>query len=289
MNIEELLDELNVAYLSTGHKHCRTGWLQLRHCPFCSSSNYHLGFNTTNSYFVCWRCGWHSTWEVLQRLGVGPGRIKELLGQFTSNPISKVQAGPGKLKEPKVKGPLQSAHKRYLQERGFDWKQLVQLWRIEGIGIHQRLGWRIYIPIAYRGATVSWTTRAIGNRVTQRYLSASAAEESVPHKHTCYGIDYCRHSVVICEGPVDAWAVGPGAVGLFGTAFTSAQVRMLVDIPNRFICFDSSTEAQQKAQGLAQQLACFPGSTENLIIDAKDPGEASDKELRLIRKITKVG
>jgi hypothetical protein len=136
-----------------------------------------------------------------------------------------------------------------------------------------------------RGAQVSWTTRAIGDRVEQRYISASAEEESVNIKHCVYGRDLCHHSVVIVEGPADAWAVGPGAGALFGTAFSQAQVNSLIDIPHRIVCFDSSPDAQARAEELAHQLSCFPGVTENAILDAKDPGCASAKEIALLRKI----
>lgn len=289
MNIESLFDDLGVVYSRTG-KHARDGWVQLKVCPFCDSHNYHLGWNLQGNFTSCWRCGWHSAWNVLKSLGVSHQRIKEALNSIDTFPTQKpVSSQSVSLKLPSGRSSLQAAHKQYLSERGFDWKKLVQVWRIEGIGIHPELAWRIFLPIVYRGKVVSWTTRAIGERVTQRYISASQGQEVVSHKHLAYGIDYCRHSVVICEGPTDAWAIGPGAVALFGTAFTSAQVRLLVEIPNRFICFDSAEEAQAKAVKLAGQLSCFPGVTENLMIDSKDPGVASEKELSLIRRTAKIG
>jgi hypothetical protein len=97
-------------------------------------------------------------------------------------------------------------------------------------------------------------------------------------------LEACRHAIVITEGPTDAWAVGPGAGALFGTAFTPAQVAELVTIPRRVVCFDSSPAAQQQAAKLAEQLSCFPGITENVLLDAKDPGSATQKELRLLRR-----
>lgn len=149
------------------------------------------------------------------------------------------------------------------------------------------LSWRIYIPILWKGRRVSWTSRAIGN-VSQRYYSASADQEEINHKHLVYGMDFCRSSIVIVEGPADVWAIGPGAGALFGTAFTPAQIRKLIDIPYRYICFDSSPDAQREATKLAEALSVFPGVTENLLLDAKDPGEASSKELNSIRRHAKL-
>lgn len=181
-----------------------------------------------------------------------------------------------------------TVHKRYLAGRGFDPDLLEKLWRLEGIGISSRLGWRIYIPIIYRDQRVSWTTRAIGDQVAQRYISASAEEEAINHKELVYGLDYCHHSVVIVEGPADAWAVGPGAGALFGTTFSTAQVAKLARVPYRFVCFDSSTEAQKRAQDLCGQLCAFEGQTVNVQLNAKDPGSADKSELSKLRELAKL-
>lgn len=286
MTIQEVLEGLGVAYAATGHHHCREGWIQLKCCPFCGSQNYHLGWNLRSNYASCWRCGGYNGKRVLEALGVP---VQEVLRLFRSINIApqpeKPCLGPRRLKEPIRRGPLLSVHREYLRKRGFSPEHVCRLWDVEGIGLAPRLSWRLYIPICFHEQRVSWTTRAIGSKVAQRYVSASAAEEAVNHKTLVYGMDFCRHSIVICEGPLDAWKIGPGGGALFGTAFTTAQIRKLVAIPRRFVCFDSSPDAQRRARELCHQLACFPGVTENLLIDAKDPGEASEKELRLIRKI----
>lgn len=289
MTIREALDDLKVEYAEAGNNHCRPGWIQLERCPFCSSQSYHLGFNLQGQYFNCWKCGYHNVVSVLLRLGVGFDDAKALYKALDISPesadFSRIRKG---LVEPAGIVELQSAHKRYLKRRGFVPQDLQMLWNLKGIGIASRLSWRIYIPITYRGVVVSWTTRAIGDRVTQRYVSASAGEEAINHKDLIYGSDYILHSVIIVEGPTDCWAIGPGAGGVFGTAFSSSQVKKLVKIPYRFICFDSSPEAQQRAEDLAGQLALFPGKTENIQLDAKDPGSATKKEINLLRKAAKL-
>ena len=135
---------------------------------------------------------------------------------------------------------------------------------------------------------MSWTTRAIGDKVTQRYISASAEQEKINHKHLVYGEDFCRHSSVVVEGPIDAWRIGAGAGALFGTAFTASQVRKIVQHPYRYIVFDSSKDAQARAEELADQLSVFPGATEIIVLDAEDPGSASRKEVRLLRKAARL-
>jgi len=288
VTITEALKEAGVEYLESGHHHCRTGWVQIRECPFCHSANYHLGYSVSGRFFACWKCGGHNAYQTLDKLGVSRESIKELL-QGLREKEDQLPSKVGKLKEPQGRGPLLAAHRAYLEGRGFDVEEIVRVWQIEGIGpIPPRLAWRIYIPVIVGGRRVAWTTRAIGGRVTQRYLSASDEDSNISIKKVLYGIDYCHLSAVITEGPLDAWAVGRGAVALCGTAFTPAQCLRLTSIPYRFICFDSSHEAQLRARSLANELAVFPGVTTNVELDAKDPAEASAKELKQLRKLARL-
>lgn len=292
MTIQELLTELRIDYREAGgHHHTRSGWIQIRECPFCHSDNYHLGWNLAKSYASCWRCGSHRPEKVLGALGVAPREIKQVVRYIDAPAEFKRAITLRQLKEPASKGKLAICHKHYLRSRGFtklEIARLEELWQVQGIQFATKLAWRLYIPIAHRGVRVSWTTRAIGDKVQQRYISASEEQEVISHKQLVYGMDFCSHSIVITEGPFDAWRIGPGAGALFGTMFTTTQVKLLTTIPRRYVCFDSSPEAQRKAKELARQLANFPGLTENLLIDAKDPGEASEKELRLIRKAARL-
>lgn len=285
MTIQDLLKKRDVEFLESGHHHCREGWIQLRECVFCHSDNYHLGFCLRSQRFVCWRCGGHYTGSTLLRLGFAKAQVEEFVGDAEVGEVRpKRRLG---LKEPAGRGELLKPHRDYLRGRGFDPAELQRLWQIEGIGIAARLSWRIYIPIIEGNVRQSWTTRTIGDS-GQRYLSASAEEEAVNHKHLVYGIDYCRHSVVVVEGPIDAWAIGPGAGAVFGTAYSTAQVRRLISIPLRFVCFDASKEAQAKARELCGELSLFRGKTVNICLDAKDPGCAGAKELAQLRRFARL-
>ena len=139
---------------------------------------------------------------------------------------------------------MSRAHKRYLRERGFNPKEIHQLWLIGGIGLAAKLAWRLFIPFIFDGKPVSWTTRAIGVSKRQKYISASPEQETVPHSELLYGEDYCRHSVVVCEGPLDAWAIGPGAVAVCGLVVTDAQVDRIAAYPVRAVCFDAEPAAR---------------------------------------------
>ncbi len=283
MTLPELFDDLQISYLESGHKHCRNEWVQVEHCPFCGSDNYHLGINVNSNAGSCWRCGKHSLYELLIASNVEKRKAWALYKSLSGGHSMAVEAPRTGLVEPKGRGPLLPAHKRYLASRGFDWEVIQATWGIEGIGLHPNLGWRIYIPILQKKRRVSWTTRSISPDAEQRYISASAGEEAVNHKHLVHGAHLCQQTVIALEGPTDGWAVGPGAGVLFGTAFTSAQVLRLSEFAYRYICFDNSREAQDAADDLCRQLALFPGVTENICLNAEDPGSASDNEIRKLR------
>lgn len=285
MTMLDILGRLGVEVRESGHKHCRPGWIQLQ-CPWCRTNTFHLGYNLENGYFHCWKCRGHHPAAVLMALGLDRREAMRMLGGLDRG-TRLPEAAPlrGTLKEPAGVGPLLPIHRDYLRGRGFDPEALQRVWELGGIGLHPRLSWRLYAPVVSGGRRVSWTTRSVGDS-SQRYLSASAEEEALNHKHVVYGEDFCRGVVVIVEGPADAWAVGPGAGALFGTAFTVPQVRRLARFPSRFVCFDSSVDAQTAARELVHALAPFPGVTHNVTLDAKDPGEASPRELNLLRRAT---
>jgi hypothetical protein len=289
MTIQELFDELEVEYLEGGgHHHARPGWIQLD-CPFCQTvGKYHMGYNLSNGHFSCWRCGGHHPIPTLGALGLKRADAEAFCDdrELSSGGVSaRVRKG---LKEPAGRIELLKPHRNYLESRGFDPDQLIRLWGIESFGHLGRFAWRIYIPIIHRDQRLSWTTRAIGEKVEQRYVSASAEEEAVNHKYLIYGLDYCLHSAIVVEGPTDVWRIGPGAGGLFGTAFSTPQVAKLARVPHRFICFDNAPTAQRRARALCEELSAFPGETQNIQIDAADPGSASDREVRLLRKVAKL-
>lgn len=289
MTIQEILEDLKVDFVRSGNPHCRPGWVQLRRCPFCGSDKYHLGINLQQTYAACWKCGGHHLAFLFQELGLSRDEAwKTFKGVNTQGIAPKRERHQISCKEPAGRGPLQANHRAYLEERRFDPDQIQKIWGIEGIGISSRLSWRLYIPVYLRAEKVSWTARSISSEAKQRYISASADEEKINHKELLYGGDYCSHSVVVCEGPTDVWRIGPGAVALFGTAFSIAQVNKLRKIPNRFVCFDNEDTAQEKAEDLCNQLSCFPGTTENIVLDAEDPGEASEKEVKLLRKVARL-
>jgi hypothetical protein len=282
----DLLDSLHVEYRTEGHEHCRPGWIQFD-CPFCSRGwrHFRMGYNLHGRYVNCWSCSRHGLDETLRELsGLSWRDVRALVGNLPRQ-LSSRPSRRGKLAFPAGLGELLPPHEAYLRGRGFDPEVISKVWGVRGIGIAPRLQWSLFIPVVYRGEVVSWTTRAIGEKVGRRYRSAADDKEAMNHRELLYGGDLVRGSVIVHEGPTDVWRTGPGAVATMGQAFTPGQVRRLSRIPRRVICYDNSAEAQERARALADALMVFPGSTVNVVLDAKDAAEASAHEIEQLRRM----
>jgi DNA primase len=94
-----------------------------------------------------------------------------------------------------------------------------------------------------------------------------------------------RHAVIVCEGPIDAWTIGPGAVATCGLGYTRSQLMELSQFPVRVVCFDREPAAQKRARRLARQLQVFPGETHVVELETgKDANECQRNEIMELRK-----
>ncbi len=294
MNIRELLTDLNIPYLEHGaHHHTTEGWVQCD-CFQCSpnSGRYKLGINLSLLYCSCWSCGRVSLASFLmESKGLRYPEVTKLLGTVDREALIP-RAHTGKLKLPDSIGPLLPIHRKYLSYRGFDPDEIVALWRVGGIPLAVKHAWSLFIPVHLGDEIVSWTTRKLTDE-GRRYIAAPSSDEAIPAKDVLYGAEHARYSVVIVEGATDVLvlmdrlaevAVGPGAVATMGTAYTTSQLRAIAKYPKRAICFDREVKAQAKARQLASDLSFAPGETVNVILDAPDPGDADDEEIKELRK-----
>jgi len=289
MTLTDLLDQCHVPYHLAGHRHVRQGWVGID-CPQCGprSGKFHLGINVDGLFAVCWKCGYLRLGDVLVEITGNP--LPEVLGWLNTLPRARPSsvAGPkarGRVKLPPGLGPLQRPHKRYLMGRkGLRPSDVERLWGIQGIGsLGGRLSWRIWIPIHYCGELVSWTTRALVDSGV-RYLTAGMEQEKINHKQLLYGADYARNSVIVTEGPIDAWRIGPGAVATLGLGFTQEQARQIGQFPLRVICFDNERDAQRRAHRLAKALQVMPGETVVIRIETgEDIADADQEEVEQLR------
>ena len=283
MNITQIFDQYKINY-STGGQSIRAGWIGMD-CPWCrvKPGEKYLGINLQKGYANCWRCGPKRIPDILVMLaGIPLGEAITACGGI--RPARATATPRGRCKPPLGVGPLSRVHREYLESRGFDVDQVVDLWGLQGIGLVGRLKWRIFIPITRWGEMVSWTTRSVGSG-SKRYHGASPDQESASPKSLLYGSDYARHAIVIVEGPADAWAIGPGAVATLGINVTPEQIAAAANYPVRVVCFDVEQEAQRRAGKLAGTLSLFPGQTHVVTLETgKDAASADPAEISEIRR-----
>ena len=287
MILTELLDNLGIDYRTEGgSKHVREGWVGLK-CSRCDmgKGNYGLGINLNSFAVSCWSCGKSNLSEVFHEYtGKSWKECHQLVESLRGKRIPINLKQRGSLKFPDGVGPMKLPHKHYLRSRRFDPDTLETLWNVQGIGMSSKLPWRLLIPITFAGKAVSWTTRALSDDTTSKYVSAKPEEEEISPKSLLFGEEYARHSIIVCEGPFDAIRIGPGAVCTMGVQWTNKQAMRISKYPLRAILFDSEPTAQEQAKKLCRFLSLFPGKTVRVEVDAKDPGSLSEKEVSKIRK-----
>jgi DNA primase len=191
----------------------------------------------------------------------------------------------GRYIEPFGTGKLLSCHESYLASRKISKAAAKTLWQLKGIGPDGgSYAWRIFIPIIHHGKSVSWTTRAVGQDREPRYMTAKPEQEEISHRDLLFGADYVRHAAIVCEGPMDAMRIGPGAVSTLGIGVSEAQINLIAKYPIRAICFDSEERAQRKAREIARRLEVMDGQTFSVELSTgKDPSSASAAEIKKLR------
>lgn len=268
-------------------------WLNIR-CPFCNDRSNHLGWNISEQYWNCYRCGAHRINETISELlNISETEAWKLCKQYDMRP----GAALGKQKPDIIKptkcivpgNPIKhskavNGHALYLESRGYDAYTLADLWQLHGTG-HLATGtnkFRVVCPIYHNGKIVSWQGRDITGKSPLRWKSCPAIFELRAHKH-CLGGEQLipRNSVAIVEGFTDAWRLGPGAVCTFGTDYLLEQCALLRVYKRRFIVLDSENKdpnAATQADKLANILSAFPGETIIIELDNGDPGDLPQAE-----------
>lgn len=301
MDIIQLYRDFNVPFATEGHKHCREGWVNTT-CPFCTGNpGLHLGYHLTDDYYVCWRCGWKSTYKTLAvLLHVTDQEAKEIARKYggksrrvvSSNSIIRHK----RFRLPPSTASMNNQHRKYLIKRKFDPDTIERIWNVQGTGpisIMDNISYshRLVIPIYWENrkndnSIVSFQTRDITNKHILRYIACPEQREIVKHKHIFYqAIPTKEIDTCICvEGVTDAWRFGYGAIAVFGIKYTKFQVREISKRFKRvFVMFDEDPQAVIQARKLASELT-FRGVDAEPITIKGDPGDMSQDEANTLKK-----
>lgn len=297
MDIQRLLRDYGVNFITEGNKHCTKGWVNI-HCPFCpGSQDYHLGIHGDGKGAHCWRCGSHQITQVLSKvLRVSPKQIPDIMQKYNIRITHRKKAEPKisifPLKMPQPNASLTKPYKEYLRKRGFDPDKLELDWGLKQSGPVSFLdgisySHRILIPIYWDGEMVSFQARDITDKSKMKYLACPKRREKVHHKNILYGKQEKWgkfNGLIIVEGATDVWRLGPSAVATFGIEFKIEQVLQLAKLHDRFfVIFDEEPQAQRQARKLATKLKALGKEVHIKKIEG-DPGSMKQKEANYLVK-----
>ena len=249
MDITQLYQDYSISHATEGHRHCSPGWIHTA-CPFCTGNpGLHLGYNFSDDYFICWRCGWQPVSKTIAKLlNINEKAAKQLIKQYGGHyqvpkPKVKIRAKAHKL--PSGVTDLTSSHKQYLRGRGFDPDQLEREWGLVSTGPISQLDeisykHRIIAPIYWNGERVSFQGRDATGKHPKKYMTCPKDRELIHHKEILYGKQSEWGSTGICvEGITDVWRLGTASFATFGIKYTPKQLRLVAKSFTRvFILFD---------------------------------------------------
>ncbi len=264
-----------------GHPHNRQGWTNIE-CPFCSGTHgYHLGYNDSAGYLFCWRCGYKTIYNTIDKLTQGDTKLVKILIEkykgftpssenetvsITTKQICKLPVGTGK---------LEVQHKNYLRGRNFNPAQLARDFDLMGTSNMGDFKFRVLLPIYFNNKLVSYQGRDYTNKQSLRYKTCKKEDEVICHKDILFNYDNVKgKDIILVEGVYDVMRLGDNAVSCFGLSYTHEQVKLLSQFRNKYILFDNEEVAQNTARKLANELSAFDGNVEIITEDKyNDPAE----------------
>lgn len=302
MNLIEFFEEYNVEYWDRG-KNVSPGWVNIQ-CvfPYCDDSSNHLGIRLSDFRVNCWKCGGHSTINLIREItGCSYSEAQEILKSLGADdpylPPKNVDNTSSAFSD-RVILPRESTtlfptpHKEYLKDRGFNPRKLIRKYKLQAVHTVGKYKFRIIIPIIQNKKLVCFTSRDITNQQDPPYRHGSPHEVIISAKKVIYNYDTVASGgdAFLCEGPVDVWKLGDGAMSLLGVKHTEQQVKLILrkKINRLFIFFDNDKTGRRDARKLGKIMAPLVKKVEVLTLKHKeDPGELTLDEVASIKESLK--
>lgn len=290
------LEARNIPHWTSG-KNVTAGWVNIQ-CPYldCDDSSNHLGINLSTGVHSCWKCGGKG----------GPAKLimalencdfalaAQTIIQYSLDlwdvPVSARGAAGSKVVDgkvlPAVQATLPNPHLRYLIKRGFNPNAIINKYRVAGVYNtgDRRYRMRIIIPIYMDGQLVSFTARAIDDRIESKYRMPPDEEALIPGHTVLYNLDNVRNGVcALVEGALDVWRIGDGAVGVMRVNYTEEQLSLLplYGIHTVYVIYDAG--ATKLAEELASKVSKLISNTYIITLPHGDPATANPADLQYIK------
>lgn len=286
LDIQSLLGDIGVSYWTSG-KNVTEGWVSIS-CPMCGERSNHGAFSPTGTAYSCFICGKHSVKKVITQL-TSWEEATALVKQYSSflflNEQRDVERAVNVEWPPEGAVKMPSIHAQYLHERGYNPKQIRDLYGIQCCYQFGPMKYRIVIPVFQNGRIVSYVGRDVTGRAPLKYKNLSEKKSILPVKETVFNIDAVHETGIVCEGPFDAIRFGTHGLCVWGLQYTATQTRLLASRLKRcVVCFDNEPIAQQKARELGSELAFQGVEVEVLNVGGTDPGALTREEAEYIKK-----
>lgn len=325
-DIKSFLDAQGIHYVTSG-RNVAKDHINIK-CPACGNADpsEHMGIRLSDGAWGCWRDRDHRGRDIARLirmiLNCSLEEARRIVGRplfedddttiddvaredfydQTNAAIEHGMEGGVELSMPREFRPLWRDNKRarfrflrYLHSRGFKHSEVLSVCRLYNLRycVTGRYADRIIIPITYKGALVTWTSRSIYPNAGLRYLSLSAEDSVVSVKHLVYNYDKAARGgkrLIIVEGPMDVLKLdfygrsrGVRAVGLISMTMERPQRDMLHKLSKKFaeVCplLDSSEELGGQ-MGLESELSFLPNLAYVDIPDYDgDPGSMSRRDI----------
>lgn len=289
LDVLEVLDELGIDYSESG-KNIGSGWVGITECPWCGDTGNHLGVNLDHKGISCFKCG--QTGSLLTYLSNVVGfrkannTIQSMLPRELTIRLQDVyQSNVEIVKLPiMAKEGLLPPHAQYLRKRGFDPDYLSKTFHLHSVGPVGDFPNCIILPIYIRRKLVTFTSIHIGKYIEDRYIHCSK-EKSIAHtKELLYMEERAKNTIYPCEGIFDAWRLGLGAVPLWGTKFTQAQVKALSKYQRIVIVGDGDNSGYKFNRKLSAELAPYAEVKYIDLPEGVDPDDLTKEEIAYIKR-----
>jgi len=286
-DVQAFYSQHGIPTAPAGDKHSRAGWVQSG-CPFCKSSEkYHLGFCLSTGKYNCYRCGSKGVVAVVREYlksdwAAAFRQIDEHMRGMTPLDIKKKDEPklnrPFETEWPMGTVPLLPSHQKYLLSRNID-PNIWFLYSLRSCGPIGPYKHRIIIPIYIQNRLVSYQGRDVTGKAELPYKACEDRNEAIHHKDIVYGFDLVPKKgdapVVLVEGVVDAWRLGPGSLSTFGVGYTKKQIDFLCQHFNRFVIMFDGDEAGMNRGDLLHNELLFHGKESKKMFIPGDPGSLS--------------
>lgn len=305
LDVIGLFQSMGLEYKTSG-KNVSAGWINIK-CNSCMDHGHHLGVNLKSKMYSCWICrDSGSIFSLIKKITKKSNKeVFDILRPFLGKIVHDNYTKPTTKKSQKVVLPTFSMdkplkiHANYLKERGFDHKFLETVFGIKYTGQISKyksservidFKFRIIIPIYINGVLVNFTARDVSGCSDERYKNCPNDDALISTKDSIYGYDSIRgDTVVLVEGPTDVWALGPGALGIFGLKYTENQIKLLYgkELRKCIIFLDNEPTAQKIAKKLAREIGSFIPEVGVLTPDKEitDPGAMTKEQVKKMWRI----